>query len=333
MPRGTNTERFAERFEVVMELAVGGMGEVHLARDLTTGTPVVLKRIRSTHIGNRDYATMFEDEVRIGGGLTHPNIVALLESGEHAGRLWMALEYIDGVTLSQLQAGAMGRRRRLPLGCILAIISDVARGLEYAHTRTDESGTPLGIVHRDLSPANVMVTRQGQAKILDFGVAKAAMKQYVSVSGRVKGTPAYLSPEQIAGQGVDARTDVYVMGTLLYEMTTLRRLFKRNNPLMSMQAILAGSVPRPSQHAEGYPAPLEAVVLKALARHPNARYGSAGELAEALVAVGESLGADLSAKTVAGEVEALLGLDDSEAARPVAQTDDFGATVDETIAD
>lgn len=284
---------FAEKYELVQQLSAGGMGEVFLARQKGLSgidKTVVVKRILRSLVEDPDFVSMFLDEARIAADLRHPNIVTIFEVGKADGIYYIAMEYLEGWNLGQIMSRAMGLRRSVPIGHALRILHDIADGLHYAHTRTDAAGASLGIVHRDLSLRNIMVTVSGVTKILDFGLAKARSKSHVTMPGRVKGTPGYIAPEQLDGQPVSPASDIFAMGTLLFEVTTRRRLFRRTTPIETLRAVKRCIVPRPTTLVRGYPAPLESVVLRALARDPHDRFQTAEELRLALDDVMTQLG-------------------------------------------
>ena len=283
---------FAEKYELVRRLTMGGMGEIYLACQMgLSGVEklVVIKRILSSYARNEAFVGMFLDEARVFSDLRHPNIVAFQEVGEAEGTYYIAMEYIDGRNVGELLAKSIKRGKLMPLDCILQIVHDCAAGLHYAHSKCDPSGKPLNIVHRDVTFRNIMVSVDGITKLLDFGLAKAACQTQLTIPGKLKGTPSYMSPEQLEGHEVSPRSDVFSLGTLLFEMTTRRRLFKRASPVESMSAVLECNVPAPSSVMPDYRKDLESVVLRALERDPAKRYQSAEEMRQALQAVMETL--------------------------------------------
>ncbi|MFT7624693.1 MAG: serine/threonine protein kinase, partial [Myxococcota bacterium] len=271
---------FANQYRLVRRVAAGGMGEVYLAIDEGPRGPrqVAIKRMLPGATETDAIFTSFMDELRLAPRLNHANIVRVLNHGQAEDMHFMAMEYIDGRNLFELVSRAVKTGRSIDFSAALQIVHDVAAGAHYAHTLTDESGAPLGVVHRDLNPRNIMVTTDGVTKLLDFGVAKAATQANETLPGVVKGTPSYLAPEQLAGTPATLRTDIFAMGILLWELTTVRRLFRRASMMESMRAVLACEVPAPSSLVPDYPAVIEPIALRALARRPADRYASAMEM-------------------------------------------------------
>jgi len=243
---------------------------------------VVLKRILPQHAESEDFIRMFLTEARLAATLHHPNIVQVYDIGEDQGTFFFTMEWVLGQDLRKLVRAARKAERPLPLEHILLIATGVAAGLEHAHEQTDPEGRPLGIVHRDVSPSNVIITYDGSVKIVDFGIAKAASAQAATVAGTLKGKIPYMSPEQCRGEGVDRRSDVFSIGTLLWELTTGMRLFSGDNEIAVLNRVARGEVPPPSSIRPDYPPLLEDVVMKALRSEPRERYQSAMDLQIAL---------------------------------------------------
>jgi serine/threonine-protein kinase len=254
------------------------MGEVYLGRIVGAhdfARPIVIKVIRTELLADERVALMFVDEARIAAGLHHRNIVQIIDFDLFDGGAFLVCEHVDGCDLRAL----LGHLRAPPRYDIaVAIIAELAAGLDYAHDATDADGAPLHIVHRDVSPSNVLVGVHGEVKLTDFGVAKARSRSYHTMSGSLKGKAAYMSPEQILGEPVDRRADVFSLGVLLFETTTRTRLYSAKTNASAMHAILDGTVPDPAERRPGYPAELAAIVRRALARDPNVRYATAREL-------------------------------------------------------
>lgn len=270
------------RYRVDELLARGGMGELHLGA--ITGAhgftrPVVIKLIRNELVENERIAMMFVDEARIAAGLHHRNIVQIIDFDLFDGGAFLVTEYVEGCDLRALLA-----QRRTPLDYAIAttLVAELATGLHAAHEATDSHGTPLNLVHRDISPSNVLLGVAGEVKIADFGVAKAKSRSYHTISGTIKGKAAYMAPEQILGEPLDRRADVFVLGTLLFETTTHTRLFSAQPGPMAMAHILSGAVPDPAERRAGYPPALAEIVRRALARDREHRFPTARALVEAL---------------------------------------------------
>ncbi len=253
------------------------------------------------------FVTMFTDEARIAGDLHHPNIVEVYDVGEAEGIYYITMEFLEGRDLAQVMGRAVKLGRSLGLGNAMQIVRDIAAGAHYAHVFEDQDGVPLNIVHRDLSPRNIMITFDGRCKILDFGLAKARNQVNVTLPGKIKGTPSYLAPEQLDGKPVTPSADIFALGTLLFELTTLRRLFRRGTTIDTMRAVKACHVPRPSTLVRRYPPAIEQIVLKALARDPAERYHTAKALLDSIDRVMDQLGVArrpaVLGRTVAGLFE------------------------------
>lgn len=269
------------------KLAEGGMAEIFLARQPGFEgfeRQVVVKRLLPELSTEHDFVRMFLNEARLAARLNHPHIVQIYELGQEEGAYFLAMEYIRGEDLRSLaqQADAMGMRPSPGLVC--RIICEVLSGLHYAHTRTGPDGKPLGLVHRDISPQNILVTYDGTVKIIDFGIAKATQRQSSdqTQAGLLKGKYAYMSPEQTRGGQIDARSDIFSAGILLWELLTWKRLFKRSTDLATLVAISDEPAPPPSHVNPDLPPELDPIVLGALAVHPDDRYPSAQAFQTAL---------------------------------------------------
>jgi serine/threonine protein kinase len=288
------------KYELVALLALGGTAEIYLARiGGVAGFEkyVVVKCLHDHLADDSEFVRMFLDEARLGAQLTHSNIVQTLELGQQKSRYYMVMEYVAGMSMAVIARKAAEHMPggRLPVDMILGLMAQACAGLHYAHNRADSSGKPLHIVHRDVSPQNLVVTFDGMLKVVDFGIAKAAVRETQTQSGTIKGKFAYMSPEQCQGQRVDRRTDVFALGVVVHELLTGKRLFKRDTAYDTYHAIMAGKVPPPSQDNHEIDPALDPIVLKALAYDSKDRYQSAEELGEALSSVlhrrGKSVGA------------------------------------------
>lgn len=280
------------RHQVVGYIATGGMAELFLGKE-PTGRPVVIKRILPHLARQTTFVSMFIDEARIGSRAKHPNLVEVYELGQVGIDLFLVMEYLVGENLAGLVRRLTKRGERISYGLCAYIIAEVCDGLHFAHELVDdETGEPLELVHRDVSPQNVFVTYGGDVKLLDFGVATASQRLTQTASGEVKGKYAYMSPEQCRGEPLDRRSDIFSLGTVLYELTTLRRLFKRPNELQVMRAITEEPIPRPTGELPDYPPALEAICVRALARDPDERYSTAAEMREDLLKAIQTLGSD-----------------------------------------
>ena len=266
------------------ELGRGGMSEVYLA--VVAGPAgfnklVVIKLIKGELAEDPDFISMFLEEARLSARLSHPNVVQTNEVGEFGGRYFIAMEYLEGQPYSRI-LHRLGRDRGLPLGMSLRILSDVLAGLQYAHDLADFDGTPLGVVHRDVTPHNVFVTYDGQVKVVDFGIAKAMNSSHETRTGMLKGKVGYMAPEQAKGERVDRRADIFSVGVMLWEAAVGRRLWKGLNEVQILHQLLSGEIPSPRSMRPDISQPLEAIIMKSLAIDRERRYGSAAELQAAL---------------------------------------------------
>jgi serine/threonine-protein kinase len=273
------------RYQVLTQLSVGGMAELFLG--FTSGPggfrkDVALKRILPHVRGDEQFEKMFLDEARITAALNHPNIGQVFELGQDGEGLFLAMEFIAGQNLNQVANVCRRRGKVLPVGFTLAVVRDVCLALHYAHAFTTPGGKPSPVIHRDVSQKNVMVTYDGVVKLLDFGIAKARDGVVRTQVGMVKGTTGYMSPEQVRGEPLDGRSDLFAAGVMLHELLTGQRLFSAETERQEMEMILNAPIPVPD--VPGLPAEVAAVVLKALAREREERYASGRELARALEA-------------------------------------------------
>jgi serine/threonine-protein kinase len=291
-------ERFG-KYQLLALLAVGGTAEIYLARiggEAGFEKFVVIKRLLDHLAEDQDFVRMFLDEARLGAQLDHSNIVQTLELGEHHGRYYMVMEYLAGMSLSTLSKKAQQRvAGGLPIELSLCLVAQACAGLHYAHQRTAPDGRPLNVIHRDVSPQNLVVSFEGILKIVDFGIAKAALRETQTKSGTIKGKFAYMSPEQCLSHPIDRRTDIFALGTVVHELLTGQRLFRRVSSYETYQAIVTNQVIPPSAVNPYLDAALDAVVLRALAYDPVQRYPTAEAFGESLLLAlhrrGQSVGA------------------------------------------
>jgi eukaryotic-like serine/threonine-protein kinase len=229
-----------------------------------------------------EFVTMFIDEVRLVRAIRHPNVVKIYDVGEHEGIMWMSMEWVEGESLHTIIAEA-GKRRAIPPEMAVRMIADAASGLHAAHELRDHDGTPKGVVHRDVSPHNILIGTNGIVKLVDFGVAKAVGRvSEATRAGQLKGKFGYMSPEQALGKAVDRRSDIFSLGIVLFELTTSRRLFRGESDVDTLRLIIGGQIPKPSLIDAKYPPELERIVMRALEREPKKRYQSAAELEQDL---------------------------------------------------
>lgn len=257
------------------------MGEIFLARQQIAGSNrlVVLKRLLPGMAEDARLAQMFVDEARISANLVHPGIVQIYEFGEDADGHFIVMEYVPGHHLGHIVARAERAGRPLPLRLAAYIVHEVARALEHAHGARDSAGAPLEIVHRDVSPSNVLVSYRGDVKLMDFGVARAANRVHRTEDGSVRGKFGYMAPEQIEGQAVDARADVFALGVVAWELTLGRRLFAGTSDVEVIRAALEQPIARPTSIDPYYPPAIEEVVMAALERDRDRRLPTAAAVA------------------------------------------------------
>jgi len=271
------------KYVVIKKLAEGGMAEIYLATSQGAEgfeKEVVIKRIRAFMASDPGFVDMFIAEARLASRLNHANVVQIFDFDKHEDSYFLAMEYVRGCTLSDLRKKCKDLMEPMPPVLVAHIGADVARGLHYAH-RLKINGEPLFLVHRDVTPHNVLISFDGAVKLTDFGIAKAGNK--LTSPGMLKGKFAYMSPEQSRGENVDARTDVFALGIVLWEMLTGGRLFDGDSDLAVLRAVQQSAIAPPSRLNPDVPEELSAVVMKALERNPDARYQTAGELERALV--------------------------------------------------
>src|SRR4051812_32371846 len=283
-PRNTFDPHLPEQFgkySLLGHLATGGMAEVWLARQLGMEgfeKIVVIKRARP-ELTDRETTRRFLDEARLVATLEHPNIAQVYEIGQVSGSYFFVMEYIDGADLRRLIETSIARHRPLALADALYIMTHVCTALHYAHEKRDLEGRPLQIVHRDVTPSNVLLSHDGAIKVCDFGIAKAHNRESENTkNGVLKGKFSYMSPEQCEGKPIDRRSDVFSIGILLYELTTLSKLFRGPSDYALLQKIVEAPIPPPSSRVPGYSPALEQIVMKALAKSPDDRYPTAQAL-------------------------------------------------------
>jgi serine/threonine protein kinase len=279
------------RYALHGEIASGGMAVVYFGKLLGPvgfSRPVAIKRLHPQLARDPALRDMFIDEARLASRIRHPNVVPMLDVVDEAGELLLVMEYVHGESLQQLARAVRARGERIPLRIVLAIMSGVLHGLHAAHEATTEEGEPLNIVHRDVSPQNVLLGVDGVPRVLDFGIARATVRLENTREGIVKGKLAYMAPEQLGGVPVDRRADIFSTSVLLWEMLTGRRLFVRDDGAsVLVDKLLRGAIEPPSTHAPELPKLLDAITLHGLARNPEQRFETAREMALALEKFGD----------------------------------------------
>lgn len=280
--------RIIGRYALYGEIAAGGMATVHFGRlvgPVGFSRTVAIKRLHPQFAKDPEFVSMFLDEARLAARVQHPNVVATLDVVPLGGEVFLVMEYVQGEALSRLIRAARRRDQRLPARIAIAIMAGVLHGLHAAHEAKSEHGEPLNIVHRDISPQNVLVGVDGVARVLDFGVAKAAMRAQSTRDGQMKGKISYMAPEQLQGQ-VDRRADIFSAGTVLWEALTGARLFKGESAGQVLNMLAEAPIRPPSSIVPSLPPRLDAIVLRALERDPDRRFQTARELAIALEQTG-----------------------------------------------
>ncbi|HEX2687394.1 MAG TPA: serine/threonine-protein kinase [Kofleriaceae bacterium] len=324
------------KYLLVGELATGGMAEIFLAvRKGLEGVlkVVALKRVLPHLSSSPEFTQMFIDEARLAARLDHPNIVRTYEFDEYAGRYFTVMEYLAGEDLGKVLHRIAASRQHMPIELATSIVSQVCRGLHFAHELTDARGRPLGLVHRDVTPSNIIVTFAGEVKLIDFGVAKINLNGGRTIAGTIKGKVAYMSPEQSRSRSIDRRSDVFSAGVVLWELLTGRPLFARETEAQALYAIIYDPIPRVRKLRPEVPAALEAIALRALSRSPEDRFQTAEEMQLALDHVITTLSSvvarpggtpsvprDTNPRALAQVMEQLFGTTRTNAKRSIAQT-------------
>src|SRR5262245_46480097 len=271
-------------YQLIKKLATGGMAEVWLANQIGIegfNRHIVVKRFLPHLSEDPEFVQMFLNEAKIASRFNHPNIAQIYDLGQGDGQYFIAMEFIHGEDLGRLMRKAWSTGQWIARPLAIRIIAEACKGLYYAHTRTDESGRPLRVVHRDISPQNILISFDGSVKLVDFGIAKAADQASLTKSGAIKGKFAYMAPEQAAGKPLDARADLFAIGLVLYELLTGVRPLKRESELGTLQAALECKIDPPSMVAD-VPPDLDPVVMRSLAKSADDRYRDARQFQVAL---------------------------------------------------
>jgi len=275
------------KYEILALLALGGTAEIYLARiGGAAGFEkwVVVKCLHDHLADDTEFVKMFLDEARLAAYLDHSNIVQTMELGEYENRYYMAMEFLAGLSLAMMirRAGERLPGGKIPVPLVLNMVAQSCAGLHYAHERT-ANGKVLNIVHRDISPQNLVVSFEGVVKIVDFGIAKAEMRETRTRSGTIKGKFAYMSPEQCVANNVDRRTDVFALGVIAHELLTGRRLFKKASPYETYQAVLECNVEPPTKLNRELDPALDAIIMRAIAKEKEERYPTAEAFGDAIL--------------------------------------------------
>ena len=297
------------RYELLGEIASGGMATVFLGRAVGVkgfSRLVAIKRLHPHLEREEDFVSAFLDEARLAARIRHPNVVPTLDVDDRDG-LYIVMEYVEGDRMLGLLRHAVKANEPIPVGIAFRIAIEALAGLHAAHDLLDDDGAPLNLVHRDVSPQNVLIGIDGVTKITDFGIAKAESRLVTTRDGQLKGKIAYMAPEQARGGGIDRRVDVFAMGILVWEMLSSRRLFKGDNDVEVLSAVLSNPIPSLRSVLPSVPEEVDAVVMRALDRDPAGRYDSASDFADALEAIAHVVGGVASTRTVAQYVQRVAG--------------------------
>lgn len=312
------------RYAVHEEIASGGMATVHFGRLLGPvgfSRTVAIKRLHPQLAKDPDFAAMFLDEARLAARIHHPNVVQTLDVVALEGELFLVLEYVQGESLAKLIRASRTAKQTIPLPIVSAILCGALQGLHAAHDATNEQGEPLHLVHRDVSPQNLLVGADGVTRVLDFGVAKAVGRIHTTGDGQLKGKIPYMAPEQVVNSSVDRRTDVFAAGSVLWETLTLQRLFTADNEAAVLAAVLDRPVSPPSSVAAYVPPELDGICMRALDRDPEKRFKDAWEFALAL----EACVVPATTARVSEWVKSLAGQILSKRAETVARIESSGS--------
>ena len=310
MSGGPDYEKQFGPYRLVQQLAVGGMAEIHLAK--THGIAgfekyVALKMIHPNYSQDQQFIQMLIDEAKITVQLQHVNIAQTFDLGRVGETYYITMEYVDGADLYKLlrKSAELDREIPIPVGCYIA--KEVTSGLDYAHRKRDHAGRALSIVHRDVSPQNVLISYAGEVKLVDFGIAKATSRARQTAVGVIKGKYYYMSPEQAWGENLDHRTDIFSSGILLYETLTGQMLYLEEDLHKLLEMVRRADIPPPSTIRKDIPAGLDRIVMRALAKRPDDRYQNAGDMANDLERFLHGHAPVFTAARVAGWLAEVLG--------------------------
>lgn len=305
-------ERTLGGYKLVSQLAVGGMAEIYVAKTAGVGgfeKLLALKLIHPNYSEDPDFVRMLVDEAKLAVQLQHANIVQTFDLGKVDNQYYIAMELIDGADLYKLLRRASEREIDFPFEVAAFIAQEVCHGLDYAHRKRDSKGRPLQIVHRDVSPQNVLVTFDGGVKIVDFGIAKAAMRRNQTAAGVIKGKYYYMSPEQAWGDPIDARTDVFSTGILLYEMLVGQMLYLEEDLDKLLDQVRKANIPPPSTKRKGVPEELQNIIMRALRKRAEERFQTAAEFGNALTQWLHSYAPDFNRTRVSAFVQEIIAED------------------------
>ena len=321
----------SQRYKILRRLDAGGMAEVFLGHSVSLEgfeKSVAIKRVLPSLSANAKFVNMFKDEARLSLYLNHANIVSVFEVGRVDDVHFIVMEYVDGTNLRRVQESLHKQRRSMPWKLALFVVVEMSKGLDYAHNRTDGTGQSLNIVHRDISPPNILVSKEGEVKLTDFGLAKAKSQVELTDPGVVKGKFSYLCPEASWGHEVDHRADIYAAGIVLWELLAGRRLFLGETDIQTLEMVRAGEIPSLQPLNSDVDAELDAIVKKALAKDPGDRFQQARELGTALSRYMANRGVHAGSFEFA---EFLRSLEDPEASRAKGDDEVIDTVIQEEV--
>jgi eukaryotic-like serine/threonine-protein kinase len=330
----SNIPRQFGKYRIIAHLATGGMAEIFLASQSSLAgfeKLVVVKRILSHLAQEEHFVQMFLDEAKIAAVLNHPNVVQIFDLGKINNQYFIAMEYLSGESLSLLVKTCRQKKLPFPPELAAGIIMQAAEGLHHAHTMTGHDGKPMNIVHRDVSPQNIFVLYDGGVKVVDFGIAHAAMRSSHTRTGTLKGKFSYMSPEQIQGEALDGRSDVFALGIVLWECLTARKLFRQENDLKLLQSITLEDAPSPRVIAPSVPLALEQITMKALARKREDRFQSASELRTALAGYLKSVAVEADTMAISRYMHGIFTDRIAEKRRLIEAAEKVDINLDETL--
>ncbi len=304
-----------QRYRVVERLEAGGMAEVYVGEQQSVQgfkKKVAIKRVLPHLAQNKNFIGMFLDEARLGAKLNHANIVTVFDIGAADNTFFIVMEFVDGCNLKKIIEVLRRQGRTFPAKEAIFLAMEACRGLSYAHELTDDDGTPFNLVHRDVSPPNILISRRGEVKVTDFGLAKATTQLEKTDPGVVKGKFSYLAPEAALGEPVDARADVFAMGIVLWEMLAGRRLFLGETDFQTVKLVQAAAIPPITKLNSEVDAAFEDVLAKALTKSPRDRYQSAREFGDALAGYLFSRQMKVTSYDIANLVKSTLAQDDQK---------------------
>ena len=290
-------KKFLGEYELIRRLAVGGMAEIFLAKKRGMHgfeKKVVLKKIHPHNAKNSEFVTMFLDEARLAARLHHANVAQVYDIGCEDGQYYFTMEHVHGEDTRNLVRYAFRHKEPIDIDLVLTIVRDVAAGLHNAHEETGPKGKPLGIVHRDVSLSNIIVSFDGCVKVVDFGVAKAARRESKTKAGTLKGKVGYMSPEQVGGKSLDRRSDVFALGIVMYELLAAKRLYRGKTPVIAAQKIVNDPAPTQIDNRPDVPDCVLEVLTKALAKNPDERFKTARAFQVAIEKAASQAGLTLS---------------------------------------